>query len=102
MRTAGAEAMQINGQVRVVASTSFEDGSAGSPSTATLLEPPYVIDVIGDPATLNGGLDFPEGPIEQLEDDGAEVEVEELQSLDIESVAEPGAARVRRSRGARP
>ncbi len=47
-------------------------------------------------------MDFPEGPIEQLEDDGAEVEVEELQSLDIESVAEPGARRVRRSRGARP
>jgi uncharacterized protein YlxW (UPF0749 family) len=54
-----------------------------------LLEPPYVIDVIGDPATLNGGMVFPEGPIEQLENDGAKVEVEELQSLDIESVAEP-------------
>ncbi len=44
--------------------------------------------MIGDPATLNGGMVFPEGPIEQLEADGAEVEVVELQSLDIESVAE--------------
>ncbi len=89
MRTAFAEAMQINGQVRVVASTSFEDGVGGIYVDGVLLEPPYVIDVIGDPATLNGGMVFPEGPIAQLEDDGAEVEVEELQSLDIKSVATP-------------
>jgi uncharacterized protein YlxW (UPF0749 family) len=86
MRTAFAEAMQINGQVRIVASTSFEDGVGGIYVDGTLLEPPYVIDVIGDPATLKGGMVFPEGPIAQLEDDGAEVQVEELQSLDIESV----------------
>ena len=89
MRTAFAEAMQINGQVRIVASTSFEDGVGGIYVDGTLLEPPYVIDVIGDPATLNGGMIFPEGPIEQLESDGADVEVIELQSLDIEAVAEP-------------
>jgi uncharacterized protein YlxW (UPF0749 family) len=89
MRTAFAEAMQFNGQVRVVASTSFEDGVGGIYVDGTLLEPPYVIDVIGDPATLHGGLTFPEGPIQQLQDDGARVEVEELQSLDIESVTEP-------------
>ena len=29
LRTAGAEAMQINGQVRVVAQTSFEDAVGG-------------------------------------------------------------------------
>jgi uncharacterized protein YlxW (UPF0749 family) len=87
MRTAFAEAMQINGQVRIVASTSFEDGTGGIYVDGTLLEPPYVIDVIGDPATLQGGMVFPEGPIEQLEADGAAVEVVELQSLDIESVA---------------
>lgn len=89
LRTAFAEAMQINGQVRIVASTSFEDGVGGIYVDGTLLEPPYIIDVIGDPATLNGGMVFPEGPIEQLENDGAEVAVEELQSLDIEAVAAP-------------
>ena len=89
MRTAFAEAMQVNGQVRIVASTSFEDGVGGIYVDGTLLEPPYVIDVIGDPATLRGGMVFPEGPIEQLENDGAEVDVEELQSLDIEAVVEP-------------
>ncbi|MGZ5403638.1 MAG: DUF881 domain-containing protein, partial [Nocardioides sp.] len=90
MRTAFAEAMQINGEVRIVASTSFEDAVGGIYVDGTLVEPPYVIDVIGDPATLNGGMVFPEGPIAQLENDGAAVVVEEVQSLDIESVAEPG------------
>ncbi len=89
MRTAFAEAMQFNGQVRVVAQTSFEDGPGGIYVDGTLLEPPYVLDVIGDPHTLHGGLTFPEGPIDQLRLDGAEVEVEELDSLDIESTVEP-------------
>jgi uncharacterized protein YlxW (UPF0749 family) len=89
MRTAFAEAMQINGQVRVVAQTSFEDGVGGMYVDGTFLEPPYVLDVIGDPHTLHGGLTFPEGPIAQLEADGASVQVEELDTLDIEATVEP-------------
>lgn len=86
LRTAGAEAMQFNGKVRVVAETSFEDGVGGIEVDGQKLEAPYVIDVIGEPATLSGGLVFAQGPIDQLEDDGATVDVVELQSLDIESV----------------
>lgn len=89
MRTSFAEAMQINGEVRIVATTSFEDGVGGIYVDGTFLEPPYVIDVIGEPSTLHGGMTFLEGPIAQLEADGARVAVEELQSLDIEAVAEP-------------
>lgn len=89
MRTAFAEAMQFNGKVRVVAQTSFEDAPGGIYVDGRLLEPPYVLDVIGDPHTLHGGLTFPEGPIDQLELDGATVQVEELDSLDIESTVEP-------------
>lgn len=89
MRAAFAEAMQVNGQVRVVASTSFEDAVGGLYVDGVLLEPPYVIDVIGDPATLRGGMTFPDGPIDQLRADGASVTVEELPSLDIEAIAEP-------------
>jgi uncharacterized protein YlxW (UPF0749 family) len=89
LRTAGAEAMQFNGKVRVVAETSFEDGVGGIVVDGQRLEAPYVIDVIGEPATLSGGLVFAQGPIDQLEDDGATVDVVELQSLDIESVVPP-------------
>ena len=90
LRTAGAEAIQVNQQVRVVAQTSFEDGVGGIEIDGRLVSSPYVFEVIGDPHTLAGsGVDFPKGPRDQFEDDGATVEVEELASLDIESVVEP-------------
>jgi uncharacterized protein YlxW (UPF0749 family) len=89
LRGAGAEAMQFNGQVRVVASTSFEDGVGGIYVDDQLLEPPYVLDAIGEPTTLHSAMVFREGPIEQLEGDGATVTVDELPSLDIKSVTTP-------------
>jgi uncharacterized protein YlxW (UPF0749 family) len=89
LRGAGAEAMQFNGQVRVVASTSFQDGVGGIYVDDQLLEPPYVLNAIGEPTTLHGAMVFREGPIEQLEGDGATVTVDELPSLDIKSVVTP-------------
>lgn len=86
LRAAGAEAMQINGTVRVVAQTSFEDGTGGILVDGTLVRSPYVIDVIGEPHTLAGSLTFPEGPKSQMEDDGATVSTEELQSIDITAI----------------
>lgn len=89
LRTAGAEAIQINEQVRVVAQTSFEDAIGGISVSGTLVTSPYVIDVIGEPGTLHGAIDFPKGPREQFVDEGATVEVDELASLDIEAVVTP-------------
>lgn len=89
LRTAGAEAMQVNGQVRIIAQSALEDGVGGIYIDDTLLSSPYVVDVIGEPHTLAGALVFPRGPIEHLKEDGAEVEVDELKSIDIESVREP-------------
>jgi uncharacterized protein YlxW (UPF0749 family) len=89
MRTADAEAIEFNDEVRVVAESSFESGVGGLELDDTLLEPPYVIEVIGDPHSLHGGLTFASGPIETLEQyDGATVTVEELEEVDIESVRE--------------
>ena len=80
--------MQFNGQVRVIAQTSLEDGVGGFSVDGTLLESPYVIDVIGDPEALHGALVFSDGPAAQLRDDGATVKIDELERIDIESVAE--------------
>ncbi|GAA2012891.1 MULTISPECIES: DUF881 domain-containing protein [Nocardioides] len=88
LRTADAEAMQLNGRVRLVAQSSFADATGGIVVDGELLEAPYVLDVIGAPATLSGAVDFFSGPRLQLEESGIEVEVTELTSLDIESVAE--------------
>ncbi len=86
LRTSGAEAMQINGTVRIVAETSFEAVEGGFLVDGVLVEAPYVIDVIGDPASLTSAMTFYLGPGKQLEDDGAVVTVDELSSLDIETV----------------
>jgi uncharacterized protein YlxW (UPF0749 family) len=90
LRTAGAEAIQINGEVRVVADTAVEDASGGLLIGGELVSPPYVIDAIGDPHTLaDSGINFPDGPRDLFADDGASTTVDELASIDIESVVEP-------------
>ncbi|ABL82218.1 MULTISPECIES: DUF881 domain-containing protein [unclassified Nocardioides] len=90
LRTAGAEAIQVNGQVRVVADTAVEDVPGGLLVGGQVVTSPYVIDVIGEPHTLaSSGIDFPDGPRDLFEDDGASVVVDELASLDIESVVKP-------------
>jgi len=86
LRNAGAEAMMINGEVRVVAQTSFEDGVGGLLVDGRFMESPYEIDVIGDPTTLRSGMVFLRGPVDQLEGDGAEVDITEFSSLDITAV----------------
>jgi uncharacterized protein YlxW (UPF0749 family) len=86
LRAAFAEAIEINDQVRVVAQTAFEDAPGGMVVDGTLLEPPYVLDVIGDPHTLAGAMSFRSGPTQSFEDDGATVKVDELGSIDITSV----------------
>ena len=92
LRTSDAEAMQINGQVRVVAQTSFEDAEGGFLVDGKLVEPPYVIDVIGEPDALDEALSFGLGPGYQIKEDGGEMKVDQLRSLDIESVVDPRGA----------
>jgi uncharacterized protein YlxW (UPF0749 family) len=89
LRTAGAEAIQVNEQVRVVAQTSFDDAVGGIRVDGELVTSPYVFDVIGAPETLHGAVDFPKGPRDDFLDQGATVDVDELGSLDIEAVVTP-------------
>jgi uncharacterized protein YlxW (UPF0749 family) len=90
LRTAGAEAMEFNDSIRVGADSSFDNAVGGIELDGQLLEPPYVLEVIGDPHVLRTALEFSTGPIETLETyDGATVEVEELEAVQITSVREP-------------
>ncbi len=89
LRSAGAEAIQINSAVRVVASTSFRDTEGGVIVGGTLLRAPYVIDVIGSPPALVAALRFPNGPQDQFQKDNiAELTYTELNAVDITTVAE--------------
>lgn len=86
LRTAGAEAMEFNDQVRIVAQSSFTDGVGGIVIDGTLVASPFVLEVIGEPRTLEGALAFIQGPTDQLEDDGATVEVTSLDDVRIDAV----------------
>lgn len=88
LRTVGAEAIQVNGEVRLAAQSSFEQSDDGLVVDGTQLAAPYVVEAIGDPDTLAGALPFPDGPRDQLVEDGAEVTTEKISTLDIESVRE--------------
>ncbi len=90
LRTAGAEAMEFNDSIRVGADSSFDNAVGGIELDGQLLEPPYVLEVIGDPHVLRTALTFSTGPVETLETyDGASVEIEELEAVDITSVRDP-------------
>ena len=89
LRTVGAEAMQLNGSVRIVAQTSFEETEGGFLVDGEVVGAPYVLDAIGEPSVLASSLIFLLGPKAQLLEDGATVDVDELTSIDIEAVREP-------------
>lgn len=86
LRTSLAEAIEINDRVRLVASSAIGDAVDGLEVDGELLASPYVIEAIGEPETLEGGLTFTEGPVDTLEDEGALVEVEVLDRIEVSSV----------------
>lgn len=86
LRAAGAEVMEFNDRVRVIAQSAIEQTSLGIELDGQLLESPFVIDVIGEPKTLAGALDFPDGPKEVVEEEGGTVSVEELEEVQVGSV----------------
>ncbi|GAA1918069.1 DUF881 domain-containing protein [Nocardioides marmoribigeumensis] len=92
LRDAGAESIEINDRVRVVAQTAITDTSGGGGRVAAIrvdgvtLQPPYVIDVIGDPDTLSSGVDFQGGFVTEVEDVGGAVRVERAQRIEITSL----------------
>ena len=86
LRNAGAEAIQINHEVRIVAQTSFEDpaNGAGILVDQRLLHPPYVLDVIGDADTLARALDFPGGFKDDVTLDEGTTDVVKKNRVDVD------------------
>jgi len=72
---AGAEAVAVNGE-RVVATSGFSQVGGTILVNLRRLEPPYVVEAIGDPATLEGALNIRGGVVEGLRGLGLEVRVE--------------------------
>lgn len=91
LRDSGAEAFEVNDSVRVVAQTALEDGEDGIVVDETELVPPYTLEVIGDPHTLERALNIYGGFVEDIEGPtiGGRVVIEQSQNVEVASLAEP-------------
>jgi uncharacterized protein YlxW (UPF0749 family) len=91
LRDAGAEAIEINNSVRVVAQTALEDGQDGIVVGGTEISPPYTLEVIGDPHTMARALNIYTGFVDDVEGPNVngEVTIEQTSSVEIATLAEP-------------
>lgn len=92
LRDAGAEAIELNDKVRVVAQTSLQDTSGGVLVDGKLLKSPFVIDAIGQSHDLATALDFKGGFIDEVQRDpvAGKVEVTQSDKVQISTVTVPG------------
>lgn len=86
LRSAGAEAIEINDTVRVVAQTSFDQDDKGLLVDGKRLTAPYVIDAIGDPGALDDALNFVGGFAYEVKTHEGTVKIKQVSDLKITSV----------------
>lgn len=97
LRDAGAEAIEINDLVRVVASTSFTERDGEVLVDGVALTSPYLIEAIGSSHTLSEAVIFRGGLADEVERLGGKasvkqadlVEVESLHSIDAPEYSQP-------------
>ncbi len=92
LRDAGAEVIELNDSVRLVMSSWFgTDESGRLTADGVALEAPYVIEAIGDPATLEAGARFRGGLVSEVEGErvGGRVQITQLDEVSITTVVEP-------------
>lgn len=85
LRDAGAVAIEINGN-RVVSNTYFLDATDGIKISQKTIRSPYVVNVIGDPATLETALKIPGGIVETIQTADGVVVVNKSTNIDIDSI----------------
>ena len=88
LRDAGAEAIAINGTARVVAQTYFLDDERSIVVGGQEVERPFVIEAIGEPATMSEAVRFRGGLIDRVANAGGKATVEERDKVTITALAD--------------
>jgi uncharacterized protein YlxW (UPF0749 family) len=88
LRDAGAEAIAINGTARVVAQTYFLDNEGSVVVGGREVQRPFVIEAIGDPATMSEAVRFRGGLIDRVSNAGGKATVEERDKVTITALAD--------------
>ena len=87
LRDAGAEAISVNAH-RVGAASWFGEQDTKVVLDGVALSPPFVVNAIGQPATLDGGLAIPGGAIDTLRTQrGVRADVRRVARLDLPALA---------------
>jgi uncharacterized protein YlxW (UPF0749 family) len=86
LRDAGAEAIEVNDVLRVVASTSLTDDDGVVTGDGIALRPPYVIDAIGSSHTLSEAVVFPGGMSDEIAQLGGDVTVRQADRVEVGSL----------------
>lgn len=86
LRDAGAEAIELNDRVRVVASTSFSERNGAVVVDGQEVRPPYVVDAIGSSHTLSEAVIFPGGLADQVSQLGGDVTAQEVDVVKVTSL----------------
>lgn len=98
LRDAGAEVMEVNDRIRLVASSWVSSGAGGLVVDNQAVQQPIVLDVIGDPQTLAEASRFRGGLISTVEGSqvGGRVELTSVDQVRIDAVVTPRAPRFAR------
>lgn len=89
LRDAGAEAIQINGTIRVIAQTSFVDTTSRTVRVdGREVSRPIVIEAIGSAQTLRQAVLFRGGLADEVEALGGQVSVRAKEKVDVTALAE--------------
>lgn len=93
LRDAGAEVIEFNDAIRVVANTWFGTGPNGLIIDGREIETPIVIEAIGNPHSLEEAARFRGGLVSEITSDkvGGQVVIEQLGDVQITSLHEPAA-----------
>lgn len=92
LRDAGGEVIEINGTVRLVATSWFSTSAMGRIVVDGVdLGAPYLLTVIGDPGTLEAGARFRGGLVSQIEGErvGGTVTITQSDRVEILSIVTP-------------
>ena len=102
LRAAGAEALAVNGR-RLGATSWLSAGSNQLLVDGIAVSAPFLLDAIGDPATLDGGLRIPGGTVDNLSAlAGVTITVRRQARLDLAAVERPPTFAVARPVGSSP
>jgi uncharacterized protein YlxW (UPF0749 family) len=104
MRDAGAEAIEFNDQVRVVASTWLASDSDTVVVDGRRLQRPFTMEVIGDPHSLEEAAQFRGGLVSEITGPriGGTVTIERLDEVEISSLHSPAENQYARPASAAP